>query len=434
MQQTADAVIVGAGALGAATALELARRGWRTVNVDRMRGPGEGSTADSASIVRVYASTRQMVAMAVDAVSAWTAWEEYLEVPDEAGHAEYLRTGSLLLKSPAGHHEEAVPALAALGVPFEEWSAATLREHLPLFDVRAFWPPRPVDDAAFEEEPTRELAGAVHVPEGGYVNDPRLATHNLTVAAAARGARFEYRASVVEILATADRARGVRLADGRVIEAPVVVNVAGPHGAAINRLAGVEAGMRVRTRPLRHELHVVPSPPGFDYGTHGLQVSDGDLGINFRPESGNQILVGSEDPPCDPLVWVPDADAHERLPTQAQWERQVHRLARRIPSLRIPTAARGLAGLYDVSSDAQPIYDRSDLPGYYMAIGTNGNQFKMAPVVGRMMAELILACENGHDHDRWPLRLAALASSERFDLGAFSRRRAVAPGTRVSVV
>ena len=434
MQHDFDAIVIGAGALGAAIALELSKRGMSTVNVDRLSGPGEGSTADSASIVRLYASTPQMVAMSLDAIDAWARWPDYLGVEDEAGFARYVRTGSLLLKSGAGHHEQALPALRTLGIPFEDWDTDELRGHMPLFDVRAFWPPRPVDDERFEAEPIGELAGAVYVPEGGYVNDPRLAAQNLTAAAKAHGAAFAYRGTVVQVIRRADRVTGVRLGDGRVLSAPVVVNAAGPHSAIINRMAGVEAGMRVRTRPLRHELHVVPAPPGFDYETEGVQVSDGDLGINFRPETGNQILVGSEDPPCDPLTWVDDPDRHDRGPTQAQWERQVYRLARRIPTLPVPLAAKGLAGLYDVSTDSQPIYDRSDLPGFYMAVGTNGNQFKTAPVVGRLMAELIVACESGHDHDAAPLVVPATMSDFTFELGAFSRNRAAPVVARISVV
>ena len=66
---------------------------------------------------------------------------------------------------------------------------------------------------------------------------------------------------------------------------------------------------------------------------------------------------------------------------------------------------RGFADLYDCSDDWIPIYDRSELPGFYMAVGTSGNQFKNAPVVGHCMAELIEACENGHDHDADPVRV-----------------------------
>jgi sarcosine oxidase subunit beta len=50
-----------------------------------------------------------------------------------------------------------------------------------------------------------------------------------------------------------------------------------------------------------------------------------------------------------------------------------------------------------------PIYDKSDLPGFYMAVGTSGNQYKNAPVVTGMMADLIDKVEAGHDHDNNPL-------------------------------
>ena len=42
-----------------------------------------------------------------------------------------------------------------------------------------------------------------------------------------------------------------------------------------------------------------------------------------------------------------------------------------------------------------------------MAIGTSGNQFKNAPVVGHLMAELIDKVEHGHDHDNDPVKVKA---------------------------
>ena len=192
------------------------------------------------------------------------------------------------------------------------------------------------------------------------------------------------------------------LTDGIEIDAPIVVNVAGPHSFVINRMAGVEDEMNVKTRALRHEVHHVPSPPDFDFEQDGYHTSDGDTGIYFRPESGNNILIGSEDPDCDPRVWVDDPDKFDRHVTEQQWEAQVYRLARRMPSLRIPNERKGIVDLYDVSDDWIPIYDRSVLDGFYMAIGTSGNQFKNAPVVGHLMAELIDRVEHGHDHDNEP--------------------------------
>ena len=141
-----------------------------------------------------------------------------------------------------------------------------------------------------------------------------------------------------------------------------------------------------------------------DYHQIAPLLSDGDIGCYSRPTTGNHILIGSEDPPCDVLEWVDDPDDYNTNFTH-QWETQVMREAQRVKGLGIPGQTGGLVDLYDVSDDWIPIYDKSDLPGFYMAVGTSGNQFKNAPVAGKLMAELIETgrrgprprCRPGHD-------------------------------------
>ena len=171
-------------------------------------------------------------------------------------------------------------------------------------------------------------------------------------------------------------------------------------------------------------LHHIPSPPSFDFEKDGSQLSD-PAGIYYRPEVGRSILVGSEDPACDPREWVADPDHYNRNLTDIQWQRQVYRLARRIPELQIPNKPSGVVDLYDVSDDWIPVYDKTDLPGFYVAIGTSGNQFKNAGGVGHMMAELIAACEAGHDHDTEPVRVTMPYTGLTLNAGFYSRRRQV---------
>ena len=52
-----------------------------------------------------------------------------------------------------------------------------------------------------------------------------------------------------------------------------------------------------------------------------------------------------------------------------------------------------LAALYDASDDWVPIYDKSSLPGFYMACATSGNQFKNAPLAGQFLRALVDAVE-----------------------------------------
>ena len=251
-----------------------------------------------------------------------------------------MNSGTILLKSATGHHEKVLRHYRELGIPYEEWDLAELRRRMPIYDTHAFWPPKRPDDERFWAAPEAELDGAIFTPGSGYVNDPQLATHNLQRAAEAHGGRFIFRARSPRSDARATACSASRSTTAATIDAPIVVNVAGPHSFVINRMAGVEEGMKVKTRALRHEVHHVPAPEGFDFEADGCHTSDGDIGIYFRPDTGNHILIGSEDPECDTRVWVDDPDDYDRAITEAQWEAQVYRLARRIPTLGIPTSAR----------------------------------------------------------------------------------------------
>jgi len=433
MNKKYDAIVIGAGIIGTCLAYELCRKGYKTLGLDKLPAAGYGSTSNSCAIVRAHYSTRDGVAMAYEGFFYWRDWKQYLDCEDEAGFAEFRNTGSILLKSKGHDWRKVQRHYDDVGVAYEEWGLDKLKEVIAIYDHGEYWPPtRPEADEHFME-PKGKLEGAIFCPGGGYMNDPQLSCHNAQRAAEAKGGEFMFNAEVVEIRKKDGRVLGVTLKDGRRIDAPVVVNVAGPHSFIINRMAGVEERMNIKTRALRHEVHHVPSPPGFDFLNHGFHTSDGDNAIYFRPEVGNMILVGSEDPECDSQTWVEDPDEFNRQITDAQYKAQVYRLARRIPSLKIPNKQIGVVDLYDCSDDWIPIYDKSDLKGFYMAIGTSGNQYKNAPVVGAMMAELIDQCQKGLDHDREPLQFKLRYIDKTIDAGFFSRRREINPDSSFSV-
>ena len=428
-----DAIIVGAGVIGAATAFELAKKGYATLNIDKKHGAGVGPTAASCAIVRAHYSTYDGVAMAYENFFYWDDWADYLEVEDELGLARYFKCGTVLFQGQDGHHLKVVEQFDAVGVPYEVWDVETLRSRVPEFATGAFWPPTRPHDERFWAEPQDEVEGAIFTPGSGYVSDPQLATHNLQRAAEAKGGEFRFNEEVSEVRQSGGKVQGVALAGGETIDAPVVVNVAGPWSFVLNRMAGVEEGMRIKTRALRHEVHHVPAPEDFDYEHTGHHGSDGDLGIYFRPEVGNHILVGSEDPECDPQVWVEDPDEFDRTISKEQWEAQVYRMARRMPNLKIPNERKGVVELYDVSDDWIPILDRSDLDGFYMAIGTSGNQFKNAGGVGHLMAELVDSCQAGHDHDAEPVQVTARYTGLQLNAGFYSRNREINAASSFSV-
>ena len=431
--QRYDAVIVGAGIIGTAVAFELAKKGYRTLNVDKLPTSGYGSTSNSCAIVRAHYSTYDGVAMAYEGFGYWKDWSGYLDSDDERGHALYMQSGTVLFMLKGGHHEKVLPLFDQVGVPYEVWDNATMAERVPFFEHGTHGDPTRPEDDRFWAEPEGELVGGLFTPDSGYVSDPQLATHNLQRAAEAKGATFMFRAEVAGVRQAEGRVTGITLADGTQVDAPIVVNVAGPHSFVINKMAGVYDSMNIKTRALRHEVHHVPSPAGIDFESDGLHTSDSDLAIYVRPESGNNILIGSEDPPCDPQVWVDDPDDYDNVVSDEQWDAQVLRLARRMPSLGVPNEKKGIVDLYDVSDDWIPIYDRTDLDGFYVAIGSSGNQFKNAPVAGYCMAELIDAVEKGHDHDADPLVVTGLFTGLEMNMGFYRRNREINPNSSFSV-
>ena len=320
-----------------------------------------------------------------------------------------------------------------LGCPHEDWNAATILERLPIYALDSFAPPKRMDDAEFGLPNGARIDGAVFWPKAGYVTDPALSAQNLMDAAVQNGARVRGGVEVVGILTQGARVKGVRLAGGEEIHAPVVVNVAGPGSSGINRMAGVMEDMTIETRALRQEGVHVPAPPGFDFEAQGMIVSDGDIGCYCRPETGNHILIGSEDPECDPHDWQEGDTSYSRDFTD-QWTTQALRYAQRVPSLGIPSRMTGVVDLYDASTDWIPIYDQSSLAGFYMACGTSGNQYKNAPVAGKLMAALIEYCEAGNDHDATPLRFRLPHIGREIDAGFYSRKRPINADSSFSVL
>jgi sarcosine oxidase subunit beta len=90
--------------------------------------------------------------------------------------------------------------------------------------------------------------------------------------------------------------------------------------------------------------------------------------------------------------------------------------------------------VYDVSDDWIPIYDKTSLPGYFVAIGTSGNQFKNAPSIGSLMAAIINHELAGADHDANPVQWQAPRTGSVIDLGHYSRRRQPNPSSSNSVL
>ncbi|HCK74271.1 MAG: FAD-binding oxidoreductase [Acidimicrobiales bacterium] len=430
-KQTYDVVVIGSGVIGSSITFELGKRGFKTLTIDKNGGAGLGSTSFSSAIVRFTYSTYAGVAMSYEGLRYWENWSDHVNLKPKSDLAQFHQCGMVSLKDGGGHHDRVLPFFDAIGIPYEHWSEKDFKNRLPELDLHRFGPPSRPEEDQFWDQPTEMLPGGLFTPEAGFVSDPQLAAENLRHAASAIGCNFQFNAEVVSISRKAGHVNGVVLRDGTTIATPVVINAAGPHSRAINQMAGALDDMTINTSPLRQEVHHVPAPRELEVDQRGVTIADDDNGIYVRPDVGKNILVGSTEPDCDPLVWV-DAD-HESEIDPAQWEAQVLRLNRRIPAVGVPHRKKGVVGVYDVSDDWIPIYDRTCINGFYVAIGTSGNQFKNAAVAGFCMSELVEAVEGGLDHDSEPLVVTGPHTSLQIDMGNFRRTRQINPDSSMSV-
>jgi sarcosine oxidase subunit beta len=408
-----EVVIVGAGVVGCSIALALSKRGYRTLNIDKLPAAGYGSTSHSSAIVRPIYSHSTSAALAHESRSYWLNWEAFIGPGAPNGYARYEECGGIVLirEGEEAQYAANLNALDDIDVDYKILTEAELSALYPGICLDSFGPPKRLSEESFGLPNSGKITSALMVDAAGYVSDPQLATQNLQYAAMQLGATFRCGQEIVAI-----RDHQVTLKSGETIESNIIINAAGPHSGRINQLAGVN--LPITTKPLRHEVAYVDAEnKHFKNGARFLV--DLDCGVYQRPD-GKDMVIGSADPDCDPEDVVDPDDFNESF--TEQWMTQTLRAAQRFPDLAVPNSARGTVGIYDVSNDWIPIYDKTDRAGFYVAIGTSGNQFKNAPLIGEVMAAVIA---QGVDHDNKPASLYLENLQREIDLSFFSRRRVI---------
>jgi sarcosine oxidase, subunit beta len=349
----ADAIVVGAGVVGASIAFHLAERGIDTLVLDR-QGPAAGSTARSGALIRAHYPT------ALEADLTWESLTGYFEPWGErvGGGCGFTRTGFAYLVG-----EENVEALR-YNVALQRGVGV---------DTRLVGP-----EELGEIDPALNTAGvalAAYEPRGGYA-DPAATAVGLLRAAVALGARFERR-RVTAILQRAGRIRGVQT-DAGPLEAGKVVLAAGAWSVP---LAG-SVGLDLPIRPARVRVALFERP--YELPTH-LTLIDTIEGFYARPAAERATLIGSR----DSLEWLESPEEPTPEPDAAFVEGASLRLGRRIPALAGAPYRSGRSGILDMTPDGRPILGSAGPDGLFLAVGWSGTGFKKAPAVGAELARWI---------------------------------------------
>ena len=350
-----DAVIVGGGLIGLATAWRAAQRGLSVTVVDP--APGSGASYASAGMIApvseaAYGEERllRLELASKDRYPAFVA-----EVEDVAGiETGYRPEGTIEVAFDADDLaalEDRYRFQESLGIDVRRISGRECRKLEPML------------------APT--IRGGLLAGEDHSI-DPRRLTRALLLAAERGGVRL-LRDRVAAVVTAADRVTGVRLASGDV-PAPRVVLAAGCWTA---ELAGIPAEARPPVRPVKGQiLRLRTRVPFLTYTVRGLVRGST---VYVVPRADGEVVVGATQEEMGYDTTVTAGGVYELL-------RDAHAVVPGITELELTET---LAGLRPGSPDNAPMIGASALPGLYVASGHHRSGVLLTPVTADAMAELL---------------------------------------------
>jgi sarcosine oxidase subunit beta len=366
-----DAIVVGAGISGTSTAYHLQKAGAKTLLIERGE-PASGGTGKSAAIIRQSYSTPLLVRLARSSIDMLKNAKS--ELGKDSGFVQdgycFVVNAEMLEGA-----KKNVAMQKGLGI-VNEWSEGPgFLRHLPEINPDG-------------------IAGIVYEPHGGYA-DPVQATEAYVHGFQKAGGEFRARTSARRLLRSGDRITGVELDDGE-ITAKHVVNAAGPWAKPLAESAGLDLPMR----SVREQDTVWQVPAG-----RAVPKSSVSMGVDacyYRPLGQGRFIIGRGFPKeyfdVDPYNYRTTADQDFITDVQT-------RVERRFPAFAGMKLLEAYAALYDVTPDWYPIVGpRTGLSGYADFSGGSGHGFKIAPAIGRELADWLLTgkvaddfCQFSHD-------------------------------------
>ena len=357
MSRTFDVIIIGAGIMGCSTAFQLVQRGLK-VGILEKENIGAGSTGKSSAIIRQHYSNELTARMAHHSLRVFQDFEDQV-----GGESGFTQTGFVVLVAAEDHAglEANVALQRQVGIQTELLPPEALREIMPGLE-------------------TVDLVAAAYEPESGYA-DPNLTVNAYANAARQRGAEIFLDTEVIGLRFAGDKIVGVDTPNEK-FDAPLVLNCAGPWGAHVARMVGVEAPIN----PCRVQVALFRRPPGYE-AAHPV-VADFIHATYFRSEPGNLSLVGLIDPAEANAIVNPDS-YNEGMDSGFVLDIG-ESLVPRYPPMELSQSTGGYAALYAITPDWHPVVD--ELPadsGFFICAGFSGHGFKLGPAAGGMVADML---------------------------------------------
>lgn len=375
MPESADIVIIGGGVMGCSMLYHLTALGAANPLLLERGVLGGGSTGRSQAICRMHYSNP------ITAALAWASLQVYADFDRQVGgRAGFVKTGYLVAVEEVDRPglERNIGMQQELGINTALITAADLRELAPMLQAYAG-------------------EGLAWEPDSGYA-DPYLVTTSYAARAQERGAQIALRTAATGLEIAGGRVQGVLTTNGRIATERVII-AAGPWANQL--LAGADIALPLS--PVRHQVALATRPPE-TLPTHPI-VGDIAQSFSFRPESPTLTMIGFGEDDVELDNYDEGIDPLTAADNMA-------RLARRMPLMADSYIRGGWSGLFTVTPDWHPILDQvPGIDGLFCAVGFSGHGFKLAPAIGRAMAELALE-GRAASADLTPLRFGRFAEGD----------------------
>ena len=378
MRDHASVVVVGAGIMGLSIAYHLAELGVRDVTViDRSYLCG-GASGRNGGGVRAQWSSEANVRLMQDSIRMCRDFAGRMKINvwfRQGGYLFVARTSAVRAQL-----EASVKLQNDCGLPTRMLSPAEAQRIVPELDVSG-------------------IEAASYNPDDGVVF-PWPFVWGYAQAATKLGVEVITWHDVVGFETEGARITGVRVRKsgptGETLDVPTttirtstVVNAAGAWSPEVAKLLGVA----LPNKPHRHEIcSTEPLKPWLK-----PLVADLSDGLYFSQSTRGEIVGGIGNEYVAP--GLDQGSSHAFLGKYAS------SLVRACPVLGSVKVLRQWAGCYDLTPDANPVVGPvDDVERFFQASGFMGHGFMMAPVVGKLLAQVIAQDTPVPLFDRWNLR------------------------------
>ena len=354
VKKAAAVIIIGAGVIGTSIAYHLAKLGCRDVIVlEKESTIGSGSTAKAAGGVRHQFLNEINIKLSVESIKSFEHFEE------EIGAVIDFRQHGYLFLACTDREMEDLRQRVALqrkyGVEVYLLSPREAKEIIPALNIDG-------------------VLGASYGPTDGKV-DPYSVVQGYAASARKFGVKIYTGIEAIRINAKDQQVRGVLSSDGE-IEAPIVVNAAGPYAGVVGKTVGLDIPVH------SHKKHSFSTVPSDEIPKDAPFTIDLHRDVAIWRE-GQEVAFNG-----------PNPDQPEGFDTTVDWScllKIAERVVPRFPFLADVGIMRAKAELHPDTLDKSAILgDVPELKGLYLACGLNSQGVMHSPAVGRIMAEYIL--------------------------------------------